>query len=203
MDYRPLFLADAAQTSPDPGNTSPEALSKKLANPVASLISVPIQNNFDFRGGPKLDGWRYLLNFQPVIPFNLNDDWNLISRTIVPVVYQNQLFDDTNQGGLGVISESLFLAPAKPLPGGIIWGAGPVFLLPTSTDDFLGAHRWGIGPTGLVLRQDGPWTYGILANHLWSIGGHGTFQNGLALPDVNSTYLQPFLAFSSSVTGHP
>src|SRR5262249_24229448 len=133
---------------------------------------------------------------QPVIPIHLSDDWNLISRTILPVVYQNQLFEDSVQAGLGDTSESLFFSPAKPTPAGIIWGAGPIMLFPTSTDDFLGAHRWGIGPTGLILRQHDHWTYGILANHLWSIGKQGTFNNGLSLPDVDSTFLQPFVAYA-------
>ncbi len=207
---------------PEPeADEGPEDLAKKLQNPVADLISIPLQSNFEFGGGvdvPNLRGrrplrrflprpanralgrlltfrlrqpdreqaFRYTLNLQPVIPFSLSEDWNLISRTILPVVYQDQVIGTTNQGGLGDTVQSLFFSPKKAEP--FIWGAGPVFLLPTATDDVLGAERWGMGPTGVILKQDGPWTYGILVNHIWS------FARDDGRKEVNATFLQPFLS---------
>jgi hypothetical protein len=168
-----------------------DALAKQLSNPIASLISVPFQFNTDFGLGRGGDGARYFLNVQPVVPISLNEDWNLISRTIVPVIGQTDVFPfDEEQFGLGDTVQSLFLSPVQPGPGGIIWGAGPVFLVPTATDDLLGSEKFGVGPTAVALRQAGPWTYGVLANHIWSVAGDDD------RADVNSTFLQPFLARS-------
>ena len=166
-------------------------LAKKLQNPIAALISAPIQNNFDFGGGPGGDGFQYKVNIQPVIPITLNKDWNVISRTILPVVYQEKIFGNTSQSGLADTLQSLFFSPQKPTRSGWIWGAGPVFLLPTATDDLLGAGKWGAGPTAVVLKQQKGWTYGGLANHVWSFAGDSGRQN------VNSTYLQPFVAYTT------
>ncbi|MEW9807526.1 transporter [Mesorhizobium sp. ZMM04-5] len=166
-------------------------LAKQLSNPVASLISLPFQFNYDSGFGPD-DGHRVTLNIQPVIPFELSSDWNLISRTIIPVIWQEDVAGPSgSQFGLGDTVQSLFLSPSAPGPGGIIWGAGPVFMLPTSTDPLLGGDRWGAGPTGVVLKQSGPWTYGVLANHIWSFAGPD------AAPDVNATFVQPFLTYTT------
>lgn len=166
-------------------------LAKKLANPISSLISLPLQSNFDWGAGPSGDGFQYKLNVQPVIPITLSDDWNLISRTIVPYIYQEDVTGTTNQSGLGDITQSLFFSPSKPTAGGWIWGAGPVFLLPTATDDFLGTEKWGAGPTAVVLKQANGWTYGALVNHIWSFGGEDARQN------VSLTYLQPFVSYTT------
>ncbi len=174
-----------------PASAQDVDLAKQLSNPVASLISVPFQFNYDSGFGPD-DGHRVTLNIQPVIPFALNSEWNLISRTILPVIWQEDVAGPSgSQFGLGDTVQSLFLSPNAPGPGGIIWGAGPVFLLPTSTDPLLGTDRWGAGPTGVVLKQSGPWTYGMLANHIWSFAGPE------ASPDINSTFLQPFLTYTT------
>jgi hypothetical protein len=191
----PLFLSDIASTQQDSGSDV-NHLAKELANPVSSLISVPLQSNLDFGGGLNHGGFRYTLNIQPVIPFKLSEDWNLITRIILPVIYQNKMFDNTDQFGLGDTNASLFFSPAKPGPAGLIWAVGPVFLIPTSTAQFLGAHRWGIGPTGIVLKQDGPWTYGILANHIWSIGRDISFNSIGGNSDVSNTFLQPFISYN-------
>jgi hypothetical protein len=166
-------------------------LAMKLSNPVAALISVPLQNNFDFGAGPTGDGFQYKLNIQPVIPFSLNEDWNLISRTILPYVYQENIFGTSSQSGLSDTVQSLFFSPKAPTSRGWIWGAGPVFLLPTATDDLLGAEKWGAGPTAVLLKQDKGWTYGLLANHIWSFAGDSS------RAEVNATYLQPFLTFTT------
>lgn len=166
-------------------------LAKKLQNPVASLISVPFQNNFEWGAGRSSDGFKYTLNVQPVIPIALNERWNVISRTIAPVIHQDDLVPNTEQFGLGDITQSLFLSPADPGWGGIIWGAGPVALLPTATEHFLGGEKWGAGPTAVVLRQADGFTYGLLANHIWSFAGTDH------TPNVNSTFLQPFFAYTT------
>jgi hypothetical protein len=167
-------------------------LAKDLANPIASLISVPFQFNFDSDTGPLDQGSRLTMNAQPVIPISLNDDWNLISRTIVPVVSQEDIFPDSgDQFGLGDTVQSVFFSPKAPTKSGWIWGAGPVFLLPTATDDLLGADKWGAGPTAVALKQDGPWTYGALANHIWSFAGDSDRN------DISNTFLQPFVTYTT------
>ena len=168
-----------------------EGLAKQLANPIAALISVPLQYNYD-QGIGSADGHKSFVNVQPVIPITLNPQWNVISRTILPIVDQNNVAGDSgHQFGIGDIVQSLFFSPKAPTAGGLIWGIGPVFLLPTASDSLLGAEKWGLGPTGVVLTQRGPWTVGVLANHIWSVGG----DSGRA--DVSATFLQPFASYTT------
>ena len=165
-------------------------LAKKLQNPVASLISVPLQSNWDFGIG-RTDAMRYTLNVQPVIPFSLSTDWNLILRTIVPFIHAEAVVKGGDEaGGTGDIVQSFFFSPKEPVAGWIV-GAGPVFLYPSASDDALGAEKWGVGPTFVVLRQDHGWTYGLLANHLSSFAGNDKRD------DVNVTFLQPFLSYTT------
>jgi hypothetical protein len=175
------FAGVGAQEAEPPAEESGSDadLAKELANPVADLISVPLQLNYDCCTGPEDDG-RTTLNFQPVIPFRLNDDWNLILRTILPVVHETSGGD---RKGLGDTTQSFFFSPAAG--GGPIWGVGPALLYPTGTDGF-SAAKWGAGPTGLVLMQQGGTTYGVLANHIWSFAGVED------RPDISSTFIQPF-----------
>jgi len=169
-----------------------EELAKKLANPVAALISVPFQLNYDNDIGLDDKGERWMLNIQPVVPIDLNQDWNLISRTILPVIHQNDiLFGVGNQTGIGDIVQSFFFSPKLPTENGWIWGAGPVFLFPTGTNNLLTADKWGAGPTAVALKQDGPWTYGALANHIWSFTGDD------ARNDISATFLQPFATYTT------
>lgn len=186
-----LRTAKYLQTQAAADGADAGELAKKLSNPVASLISVPFQSNIDFGMGPGDDGWRYTMNIQPVVPISLNTEWNLIVRTIVPIVYQDDVVNDggSDQFGLGDTTQSFFLSPAQSDP---IWGIGPVVLWPTATNDSLGSEKWGAGLTGLVLKQHGPWTYGILANHIWSVADHGGDR-----PYLSTTFLQPFLAYNA------
>jgi hypothetical protein len=168
-----------------------EALQKATQNPVASLISVPVQNNTNFGQNP---GYRTqdVLNIQPVIPLGISKDWNLLVRWIAPIVYQpvpNQPgTPETGEYGLGDMQPTFFLSPKKP--GKLIWGAGPFVLLPTATNTDLGYGKLGIGPSVVVLTQPGHWTLGVLANNVWSIAGSGS------RPDVNQFLLQYFINYN-------
>lgn len=179
-------------SSPGAGAQDAADLAKKLSNPVASMISVPFQFNYDDQIGPERDGERFQLNIQPVVPISLGEDWTMISRTILPVIDQDDIFPDAGeQFGLGDITQSLFFSPKNPGPSGIIWGLGPVFLLPIGTDELLSSEKWGAGPTAVVLRQSEGWTYGILANHIWSFAGDDDRD------EVSATFLQPFLSYTT------
>jgi hypothetical protein len=181
-----------ADEEPEAGSPSAtEALQKATQNPVASLISVPVQNNNNFGVEP---GYRNqdVLNIQPVIPIGISKDWNLIIRWITPIIYQplpNQAgAPETGVYGLGDMQPTFFLSPRKP--GKIIWGAGPIFQLPTATDYYLGQGKLGLGPSIVVLTQPGHWTLGALANNVWSVAGSGS------RPAVNQFLLQYFINYN-------
>jgi hypothetical protein len=149
---------------------SNEDLAKKTQNPIADLISVPFQNNTDFGVGPH-NRVKNVLNVQPVWPFTLTEDLNLITRTIIPIVRQPELAKDSGStNGLGDINTSLFFSPSKPSP--VIWGLGPVLQFPTATDENLGTRKWVAGPAGVALTMQGPWVIGALAQQTWSYAGN-------------------------------
>jgi hypothetical protein len=164
-------------------------LAKKLANPVADMISVPFQYNYDKGFGPS-DGVRSTLNIQPVIPFKLNKDWNLVVRTILPVINQQAAVPGGGaESGRGDTTQSFFLSPSGAA-NGVVWGVGPVFLWPTGTNPALRSEKLGVGPTGVLLKQDHGWTYGILANHIWSVAGAEDRSS------ISNTFLQPFVNYT-------
>jgi hypothetical protein len=186
-----LFLLIATAPAAFAEEESMASIAEKLNNPVASMISVPFQNNFDWGGGPDDDGFQYKMNFQPVIPISLNDDWNLIARTILPFISQDDRIGTGSETGLGDTTATFFFSPAKNGPGEPIWGLGPALLLPTATDDVLGTEKWGAGPAGLILMQEHGWTYGALVTQLWSFAGADDRNY------VNQTLLQPFLSYTT------
>lgn len=178
-----------AQDTLKPAPSSAAELAKKLANPVASMISMPFQNNMDVGIGT-YNGSRNILNIQPVIPLKISVKLNLITRVILPVVAQyNITGEDKQESGLGSTTASAFFSPAQP-KNGFVFGFGPAFLIPTTTNSFLGSKKFGIGPTALVLKQAHGFTIGALANQIWSISGN---RND---PDVNQLYVQPFFTYN-------
>ena len=165
--------------------SSAEELANKLSNPVASLISVPFQNNVDYGIGT-YHGSKYTLNFQPVVPITLSPKLNLITRYIIPIVDQHDITGEgEGQFGLSDATISGFFSPVAS-KSGWIWGAGPAFLVPIGTHDFLSTGKWGIGPTALILKQANGLTFGFLVNQLWSFAGDENRS------DVNQMFLQPF-----------
>jgi hypothetical protein len=169
--------------------TNADALRKAAQNPIASLISVPVQNNNNFGIGP--DGRiQDILNIQPVIPLHVSANWNLITRIITPIIYQPTVSQPINQGayGFGDLNPSFFLSPAKP--GKIIWGAGTAVVFPTATNPVLGQGKWNMGPTVVVLAQPGKWTLGGLVNNVFSFAGQSS------RPDVNQMVFQYFINYN-------
>ncbi len=170
------------------GEATDEELRAASQNPMADLISLPIQNNTNFKYGP-LEKTQNITNIQPVIPFSLNKDWNLITRTIMPLINQPEFAPgQDSKFGLGDINLSLFVGPKEP--GEVIWGAGPIFMLPTATDDRLGSKKWGAGPAAVVLKMGKPWVYGVLAQNIWSFAGDSD------RADVNQMLVQYFVNYN-------
>jgi len=183
-----LLLLPAAVSAQE----NDQSLAEQLANPISSLISVPFQYNYDCCYGPS-DGERHTLNIQPVIPTGISPNWNLITRTILPVVgFTSPSPGVDGEFGLSDTVQSFFFSP-KATKNGVTWGAGPVFLWPTATDHDLGADKWGAGPTFVILKQQSGWTYGVLTNHIWS---YADASGGGQRPEVNATFIQPFLSYT-------
>jgi hypothetical protein len=179
----PVLPSGAAQ--------SEEELAKATQNPVAPMISVPFQNNWDFGIGPA-DAVRYTLNFQPVVPLQLNGKCNLIIRTIVPYIHAEAPVEGgDDESGLGDMTQSFFFSPSSKLNGWIV-GVGPALYYPSATNDALGAEKWGAGPTVVALKQDHGLTLGVLSNHIWSFAGDED-RDG-----ISSTFIQPFLSYTTS-----
>lgn len=181
-----FFCSATAQDKP---GASAQELADKLSNPVANMISVPIQNNLDYGIGT-YNGSKYTINVQPVIPIQLNANINLITRYIIPIIDQRDISgDNTSEFGLSDATVSAWFSPAHS-KNGWLWGAGPAFLFPIGTNDFLSTRKWAIGPTALALRQTHGLTYGFLVNQLWSFAGDENRN------DVNQMFLQPFFSKS-------
>ena len=172
---RPVAADDAAD------------LAKQLSNPVASLISVPIKLDYNSNIGANDDGISRTWTIQPVIPISLNDNWNMISRTIIPLQFNTNIPSGSGSvNGVGDITQSLFFSPKEPTKNGLIWGVGPIFQIPTNSD--VSSDTWGAGVTGLVLKQKNGWTYGALASQLWDVSGNA---------QIEATFLQPFVSYTT------
>ena len=176
-----------------PAGSASQASDEAVQNPVASLISVPLQNNTNFAYG-SFNRTQNVLNIQPVIPFNISKDWMIIARIIQPVVWQP--YPNQNTGGefgLGDMVPTFFLSPRKPEK--VIWGIGPAFTFPTATNDILGQGKLSLGPSVVVLAQPGKWTLGDLVNNVWSVAGSGS------RPPVNQMLNQYFITTKSRRVG--
>ena len=186
-----MVLITAAPHSVAAEESQEQALARQLANPLAALIQVPLELNYDEGFGAGEEGEVYALSLKPVIPFSLNGDWNLISRTILPIATSDQIPAGSDSfTGIGDTVQSFFFSPNSTTASGWIWGAGPVLILPTSTDDRFGPGEWGAGVTAVALRQQGPnWTYGFLTNHIRDVRGDVS---------INTTLVQPFLSYRTS-----
>lgn len=185
-----FFVICMFTSVPTIAKQSAEELAKAAQNPIASMVSLPLQNNTNFNVGPK-DGTQNILNIQPVWPIDVNDDWNLITRTIVPVISQPEFVSGQGRtNGIGDIQFSAFLSPKAPTESGWIWGAGVIAQLDTATDDVIGAGKWGLGPTAVALKVHGPWVYGGLINNVWSVAGDD--DRG----DINMMLIQPFINYN-------
>jgi hypothetical protein len=182
--------SDSVATDTDVGKeaSSAAALQKATQNPVANLISVPIQNNDNFGIGT-YNRTQNVLNIQPVIPAHVSKHWMIISRIIQPIVWQPYPTETTGgEFGFGDMNPTFFLSPAKP--GKVIWGAGPAFVIPTATNDILGQGKLSMGPSFVALAQPGHWTIGGLVNNVWSVAGSG------GRKDVNQMLFQYFVNYN-------
>ena len=197
-----LACAAAFAAAPSRAEMSAEELAKLAQNPVGNLISLPFQNNTNLNFGPE-KGTQNILNIQPVIPIEVNSEWNVITRTILPVIWNPSLAPgDPATNGIGDTTFTAFLSPAKP--GHWIWGAGPVLQLPTNSNAELGNKNWGAGPSAVVLHLEhgDPWVYGVLVNNVWSLSSNkqgGSYNQGLIQPFVNYNFPDGFYLTSAPI----
>ena len=175
--------------APDQAERAAE-LTKKLNNPVASLISLPINFNYDSNIGPEETGTTFSAQFTPVYPFDISENWNLIARGVVSYLDQDIPEYGLNETGFSDIVLEAFFSPKEVGPGGVIWGIGPIALLDTATEDSMGFGKWGLGPAGVILKQTGPWTVGALGFYLTDIGGDSDRE------DVEQLFFQPFVGYN-------
>lgn len=161
-------------------------LAKAAQNPLASMISLPFQNNTNFGYGD--DDTQNTMNIQPVWPFKLNENWNLVTRTIIPVVSNPALTpSDDRTNGLGDTSFTGWISPS--VPSKLLWGLGPSVTIPTSTDDDLGAGEWAVGPSVVLLSMPGNWVVGSLISNVWGVSGD---------EDINFFTWQPIVNYNLS-----
>ncbi len=197
-----VFATTLLASAPAIAEMSAEELAKLAQNPVGNLISLPFQNNTNLNFGPE-KGTQDILNIQPVIPISINKDWNIITRTIVPVIWMPSLGPDIDStSGIGDTVFTAFLSPANP--GNWIWGAGPVVQLPTNTSEELGNGNWGLGPSVVLLHLDqgSPWVYGALVNNIWALTSDkhgGYYNNGLIQPFLNYNFKSGFYLTSAPI----
>lgn len=172
---------------------SESELAKQLLNPFTTQVRLPVQFGYDEWIGSESAGKLYSINIQPVVPIALDADWTLVSRTILSVTAQKDVDPGSgSQFDPGDTVQSFFISPRKLTSSGTAWGLGVAALLPTATDERLGTKKWGLGPTGGVFKDVGPWTIGIRANPIWSVA------ESRANESISSTFLQPVLSYTTS-----
>ena len=175
---------------------SKEEIAKASQNPLTAMYSLPIQNNTYFNVGPD-NKTKNIANFQPVLPFDLNDDWTVVTRTIIPItsspVGSNSAGNYERVFGLGDTTFTAFFTPKTTGESGWIWGVGPSFYLPTATDTDLGTKKWGAGLSGVALKMDGKFVYGALLAQMWSFAGSGQDEG---IEKVNGMTIQPFINYN-------
>ena len=183
-----LLLASPGGACPAQAEESETELAKKTQNPVADLISIPLQSNSNFGIGPN-NRTQNVLNVQPVIPISLNSEWNLITRTIMPIIKQPNL-STTNEDtwGLGDVNVTAFLSPANS--GSFIWGVGPSVQLATGTTEVTGTRQWAAGPSAVALTMQGPWVIGSLVQQVWSFAGNSDRRS------LSQALIQPFINYN-------
>jgi hypothetical protein len=189
--FAPVGPASAQSAADSADSQSDSDLAKKLQNPIGDLISFPFQNNTNFNTGPN-GGVQNVLNIQPVIPIHINADWNVITRTILPIVWNPDLSPAPSVPvGTGPTNFSAFLSP-RELKNGWLWGVGPIVQIPTVSGPGMGSNIWGAGPTAVIVYSKGPWVTGVLANNVWSFGGtRGPLGNA-----YSSFLMQPFVNYN-------
>jgi hypothetical protein len=185
----PGWHSTAAGTSRTGSDDDNATLAKMLLNPVSNLARISFESNVDFALSADREGYRYTMNLDPTIPFALGKNWNLISRTRLPLIQQDGVVESTVQSGLGDMLQSFYLSPNSSGRG--FWGVGTTLLIPTATNESLGTGKFGLGPSVVIGGQTRHWTYGALARHVWSVAGHSD------RPDVSATYVEPFLAYTT------
>lgn len=187
-----VFILGLCTLIPFPiaAETEDQAIVRKLANPISSLIQIPVDFSFDSNLGVDDEGERAVMTIKPVIPFSISENWNVISRTVLPIVsLDNAIPGSGSESGLGDAVQSFFFSPKTVGDSGWIWGAGPVFVLPTSTNDFTGAGEWGAGLTAVALKQQASWTYGALVNSIRDVDGD---------TPIETTLVQPFISYRTA-----
>jgi hypothetical protein len=169
-----------------------EQVLRQLANPLSAMASIATILDFDYHIGPGEDGHRTTMFVQPTIPIHLGESWNVVSRTNLPIVYQEEISPGSGtQTGIGDLTEVAYLAKVQPGPRGWVWGGGPIVQIPIGSEDLLTNHKFSLGPSMAFVKQEGDFTYGVIASQLWSIGGSDQ------RPDVNVGLLDPFVTYRS------
>jgi hypothetical protein len=187
-----LLAQEPPAKPPEEVQHNEEQLLKQLANPLSAMASVATVLNFDYHIGPGEDGHRTTLSFQPTIPLHLGEQWNIVSRTVLPIVYQEDVTPGAgSQLGIGDLTEAVYAAKVEPGPRGWVWGAGPIVQVPIGSEDLLTNKKWSLGPSAAAVKQLDDFTFGIIASQIWSIGGSGQ------RPDVNMGLYSPFITYQS------
>jgi len=180
-------VADATK----PAATAPmsnEQMAKQLANPIANMISMPLQWSYSGKMGADQKGSNQTLLLQPVAPINLGGGDLFVVRPILAGVSLNNINGFSDYGVANITLESFY---APKTGSSWIWGVGPYVTAPINNTGNFGSLQTGVGVTGVVLNRDGPWTYGLLGYRSWSAGGNAAYGT------QNNLYGQPFLAYTT------